>query len=164
MADAKACIRELNPEAIIYEGDFRELEKEELLALLEMAESLDVEGNFVVFCEEELEEIIELSAHDIGTTYTCPECGAELVRFEGEAAHYCPNDSACPPQIKGRIEHFISRKAMNIDSLGPETIDDYYQRGLIRDISDLYKIKVAHKFLFYYLQATLFVVIFHSFY
>ena len=74
---------------------------------------------------------------------TCPECGAELVRFEGEAAHYCPNDSACPPQIKGRIEHFISRKAMNIDSLGPETVDDYYQRGLIHDVSDLYKLTVA---------------------
>ena len=74
---------------------------------------------------------------------TCPECGAELVRFEGEAAHYCPNDSACPPQIKGRIEHFISRKAMNIESLGPETVDDYYQRGLIHDISDLYTLTVA---------------------
>lgn len=74
---------------------------------------------------------------------TCPECGAELVRFEGEAAHYCPNDSACPPQIKGRIEHFISRKAMNIDSLGPETVDDYYQRGLIHDVSDLYTLTVA---------------------
>ena len=74
---------------------------------------------------------------------TCPECGAELVRFEGEAAHYCPNDSACPPQIKGRIEHFISRKAMNIDSLGPETIDDYYQRGLIRNFSDIYKLTVS---------------------
>ena len=73
----------------------------------------------------------------------CPECGAELVRFEGEAAHYCPNDSACPPQIKGRIEHFISRKAMNIDSLGPETVDDYYQRGLIHDVSDLYTLTVA---------------------
>ena len=65
------------------------------------------------------------------------------MRFEGEAAHYCPNDSACPPQIKGRIEHFISRKAMNIDSLGPETVDDYYQRGLIHDVSDLYKLTVA---------------------
>ena len=73
----------------------------------------------------------------------CPECGAELVRFEGEAAHYCPNDSACPPQIKGRIEHFISRKAMNIDSLGPETVDDYYQRGLIHDVSDLYTLTIA---------------------
>lgn len=75
---------------------------------------------------------------------TCPECGAELVRFEGEAAHYCPNDSMCPPQIKGRIEHFISRKAMNIESLGPETVDDYYQRGLIRNVADLYVLDVAH--------------------
>ena len=73
----------------------------------------------------------------------CPECGAELVRFEGEAAHYCPNDSACPPQIKGRIEHFISRRAMDIESLGPETVDDYYQRGLIHDVADLYTLTVA---------------------
>lgn len=71
----------------------------------------------------------------------CPECGAELVRYEGEAAYYCPNDAGCPPQIKGRIEHFISRRAMNIDSLGPETIDDYYQRGLIHNVADLYDIK-----------------------
>ena len=73
---------------------------------------------------------------------TCPECGAQLVRFEGEAAHYCPNSVACPPQIKGRIEHFISRKAMNIDSIGPETIDDYFSRGIIKDASDLYHIRV----------------------
>lgn len=72
----------------------------------------------------------------------CPECGAELVRYEGEAAHYCPNDAGCPPQIKGRIEHFISRKAMNIDSLGPETVDEYYRRGLIRNVADLYDIRV----------------------
>ena len=72
----------------------------------------------------------------------CPECGSELVRYEGEAAYYCPNDVSCPPQIKGRIEHFISRKAMNIDSLGPETVDDYYQRGLIHNIADLYRIQV----------------------
>ena len=72
----------------------------------------------------------------------CPECGAELVRYEGEAAYYCPNDACCPPQIKGRIEHFISRKAMNIDSLGPETIDDYYRQGLIKNIADLYLIQV----------------------
>ncbi len=72
----------------------------------------------------------------------CPECGAELVRPEGEAAHYCPNDTGCPPQIKGRIEHYISRKAMNIDSLGPETVDDYYRRGLIRNVADLYDIRV----------------------
>ena len=68
----------------------------------------------------------------------CPECGAELRRIEGEAAHYCPNDTGCPPQIKGRIEHFITRKAMNIDSLGPETVDAYYERGLIENIADLY--------------------------
>ena len=72
----------------------------------------------------------------------CPECGAKLVRYEGEAAHYCPNDAGCPPQIKGRIEHFISRKAMNIDSLGPETVDDYYRHGLIHNIADLYTIDV----------------------
>lgn len=70
----------------------------------------------------------------------CPECGAELVRYEGEAAHYCPNDAGCPPQICGRIEHFISRKAMNIDSLGPETVDDFFTRGLIRDVADLYQL------------------------
>ena len=72
----------------------------------------------------------------------CPECGADLVRVEGEAAYYCPNENHCPPQIKGRIEHFISRKAMNIESLGPETVNDYYQRGIICNIADLYDIKV----------------------
>lgn len=73
----------------------------------------------------------------------CPECGAQLVRYPGEAAHYCPNDAACPPQIKGRIEHFIARRAMNIDSLGPETVDEYFRRGLIHNIADLYDIKVT---------------------
>ena len=72
----------------------------------------------------------------------CPECGARLVRYEGESAWYCPNDTQCPPQIKGRIEHFISRKAMNIDSLGPETVDEYYRRGLIKNVADLYDIEV----------------------
>lgn len=73
----------------------------------------------------------------------CPECGAPLVRYEGEAAHYCPNSLACPPQIKGRIEHYISHDAMNIDSVGPETVDDFYNRGLIRDAADLYNLKVS---------------------
>ena len=73
----------------------------------------------------------------------CPECGAKLVRYEGEAAHYCPNDAGCPPQIKGRIEHFISRKAMNIMSLGPETVDEYWSRGLIHNVADLYDLTVA---------------------
>ena len=72
----------------------------------------------------------------------CPECGTRLVRYEGEAAWYCPNDTGCPPQIKGRIEHFIARKAMNIDSLGPETVDEYYRRGLIKNVADLYDIEV----------------------
>ena len=72
----------------------------------------------------------------------CPECGTPLVRYEGEAAWYCPNDTGCPPQIKGRIEHFIARKAMNIDSLGPETVDEYYRRGLVKNVADLYQIDV----------------------
>lgn len=72
---------------------------------------------------------------------TCPECGTPLVREEGEAAYYCPNYN-CPPQVKGRIEHFISRDAMDIDSLGPETVDEYYTRGLIHTAADLYYIRV----------------------
>ncbi len=70
----------------------------------------------------------------------CPVCGTPLVRYEGEAAHYCPNDSGCPPLLLGRIEHFISRKAMNINSLGPETVDAFYRSGLISDASDLYRL------------------------
>ena len=84
----------------------------------------------------------DASARPVEFITRCPECGAELVRYEGEAAHYCPNDTSCPPQIKGRIEHFISRRAMNIDSLGPETVDEYYRRGLIRNVADLYDIRV----------------------
>lgn len=68
----------------------------------------------------------------------CPECGTQLIRHEGEAAHYCPNEDGCPPQIKGRIEHFVSRKAMDIESIGSETIAQMYQAGLINRISDLY--------------------------
>ncbi len=72
----------------------------------------------------------------------CPECGTRLVRYEGESVWYCPNDTGCPPQIKGRIEHFIARKAMNIESLGPETVNEYYQRHLIRNMADLYTIDI----------------------
>lgn len=68
----------------------------------------------------------------------CPECGSKLVNLPGEAAHYCPNEDDCPPQIKGKIEHFVSRKAMNIDGLGKETIDLLYQQGLVKKVSDLY--------------------------
>lgn len=72
----------------------------------------------------------------------CPECGTPLVRPEGEAAHYCPNDTGCPPQIKGRIEHFVTRKAMNIN-IGPETIEDLYDAGYVKDAADLYNLRVA---------------------
>ena len=68
----------------------------------------------------------------------CPVCGTPLVRYEGESAYYCPNESGCPPLLLGRIEHFISRKAMNINSLGPETVDALYRTGLIADAADLY--------------------------
>lgn len=68
----------------------------------------------------------------------CPECGTPLIRYEGEAAHYCPNESGCPPQIKGKIEHYISRRAMDIDGLGPETVDLFYRLGMVRTVADLY--------------------------
>lgn len=71
----------------------------------------------------------------------CPECGTALIRKEGEAAHYCPNEDGCPPQIKGKMEHFIGRKAMNIDGLGQETIDLLYNEGLIRNIADIYDLQ-----------------------
>lgn len=71
---------------------------------------------------------------------TCPECGSELIRFEGEAAHYCPNQTDCPPQIKARLEHFIHRKAMNIDGLGTETVDTLYNAGIVHDPADLYQL------------------------
>ena len=72
---------------------------------------------------------------------TCPECGTPLVRYEGEAAHYCPNDTHCPPQLKGRIEHFVSRDAMNIMGLGTEVVDKFFQNGLIHDVTDLYTLR-----------------------
>ena len=95
-------------------------------------------------------------AQQVQFIHRCPECGTPLVkslqtaegteetdaRSGGEAVWYCPNDAGCPPQIKGRIEHFIARKAMNIESLGPETVDDYYRQGLIKDVADLYTISV----------------------
>jgi DNA ligase (NAD+) len=70
----------------------------------------------------------------------CPECGTALVRYEGEANHYCPNYLHCPPQLKGRIEHFISRKAMNIEGIGEETVDLLFSRNLIRNYADLYEL------------------------
>lgn len=73
----------------------------------------------------------------------CPICGTPLVREEGEAAWYCPNEVTCPPQVKGRIEHFVSRRAMNIDGLGGETVELLYNAGLVRDVADLYKLRAA---------------------
>ena len=91
---------------------------------------------------------VEVSARPAGSEKVtfithCPECGSELVRYEDEAAYYCTNETACPPQIKGKIEHFISRRAMNIEGLGPETVDLFYQEGLIHDIADLYTLQTA---------------------
>lgn len=84
--------------------------------------------------------------HDTGEKVSfithCPECGTPLIRVQGEAAHYCPNDTACPPQLKGKVEHYICRDAMNIESLGPETVDDYFERGLVRTPADLYTLTV----------------------
>ena len=85
----------------------------------------------------------DLFSHPVEFVRNCPECGTPLVRIEGEAAFYCPNRSACPPQIKGRISHFISRKAMNINSIGEETIELFYEKGLIKDVSDLYRLQAA---------------------
>jgi len=83
-----------------------------------------------------------LMAQPVQFIKRCPECGTPLARYEGESAWYCPNDTCCPPQIKGRIEHFISRRAMNIDSLGPETVDEYFRKGLVSNVADLYELRV----------------------
>ena len=82
------------------------------------------------------------STKDFSFPDICPECGAKLVRVEGEAAWRCPNEAGCPPQIKGKIEHFVSRKAMNIDGLGEETIDLLYRQGLLHNIADIYNLKL----------------------
>jgi len=73
----------------------------------------------------------------------CPECNAPLIRYPGEAAHYCPNENGCPPQIKGKIEHFVSRKAMNIEGLGEETINMLYENGLLHNVADIYDLKIS---------------------
>ncbi|TKG91632.1 NAD-dependent DNA ligase LigA [Puteibacter caeruleilacunae] len=93
----------------------------------------------------------DMLAHPFVFISKCPECGSKLVRQEGEAAHYCPNSNNCPPQLKGKIEHFISRKAMDIDGLGEETIDLFFGKDMIRNVADLYtldrdKIKALDRF------------------
>jgi len=118
----------------------------------DIIESLDLHVGDRVFVEKGGEIIPKITAVDkdarilIGDKVrfikNCPECGATLIRYEGEAAHYCPNENACPPQIKGKMEHFVSRKAMNIDGLGSETINLLYQNGLLHNIADIYSLKI----------------------
>ena len=118
----------------------------------DIIEALDLHIGDMVFVEKGGEIIPKITAVDkearlligdkIQFIKNCPECGAALVRFEGEAAHYCPNENACPPQIKGKMEHFVSRKAMNIDGLGSETINLLYQNGLLHNIADIYSLKI----------------------
>lgn len=115
--------------------------------------SLDLHIGDMVYVEKGGEIIPKITGVDISARgmlmgekvrfiTRCPECGSLLVRYEGEAAHYCPNETACPPQIKGKIEHFISRKAMNIDGLGPETVDLFFQAGRIQNAADLYTLTI----------------------
>lgn len=118
----------------------------------DIIKGLDLHIGDMVYVEKGGEIIPKITAVDLDSRSllmgdpvkfadVCPECGTKLIRYEGEAAYYCPNAISCPPQIKGRIEHFVSRKAMNIDGLGTETIDLFYQAGLIKDIADLYTLK-----------------------
>lgn len=117
----------------------------------DIIEKLDIREGDYVFVEKGGEIIpkitgVDVSRRDPGLEKTvyidaCPECATALQRKEGEANHFCPNDASCPPQVKGRIEHFVSRKAMNIDSLGAETIDQLFTAGLIHSIADLYDLK-----------------------
>ena len=112
---------------------------------------LDLHVGDYVFVEKGGEIIPKITAVDltkrkehldiIQFPKTCPECGTELIRKEGEANHYCPNDKGCSPQIKGKIEHFIQRKALNIENLGTETIDMFYRKGLVINPADLYDLK-----------------------
>lgn len=117
----------------------------------DIIESLDLHEGDMVYVEKGGEIIPKITGVDI-TSRTpdskpvrfithCPECGEPLTRFDDEAAHYCTNEDSCPPQIKGKIEHFISRKAMNIEGLGPETVDLFYQEGMINNAADLYTLK-----------------------
>lgn len=113
--------------------------------------SLDLHEGDMVYVEKGGEIIPKITGVDTASRMSdskpvefithCPECGEPLTRFEDEAAHYCTNEDSCPPQIKGKIEHFISRKAMNIEGLGPETVDLFYQEGMIGNAADLYELK-----------------------
>jgi len=136
-----------NLEAVLLAGT---IVKRASLHNADIIQNLDLHENDMVYVEKGGEIIpkivgIELSqrsakAKAIEFIENCPECGTPLIRKEGEANHYCPNDMKCPPQIKGKIEHFISRSAMDLDGLGEETIDLLFQKKLIGDVSDLYKL------------------------
>lgn len=113
--------------------------------------SLDLHIGDMVYVEKGGEIIPKITGVDVASrpqnsekvTFIthCPECGSKLIRYEDEATYYCTNETACPPQIKGKIEHFISRRAMNIEGLGPETVDQFYQEGMIHNVADLYTLK-----------------------
>ena len=117
----------------------------------DIIESLDLHEGDMVYVEKGGEIIPKITGVDIDSRTPgskpvkfithCPECGEPLTRFDDEAAHYCTNEDSCPPQIKGKIEHFISRKAMNIEGLGPETVDLFYQEGMINNAADLYNLR-----------------------
>lgn len=117
----------------------------------DIIETLDLHLNDTVFVEKGGEIIPKITGVDISKRHplfqkvefinNCPECDTQLVRTEGEAAFYCPNEDGCPPQIKGKMEHFVSRKAMDIDGIGQETIDLLYNEGLAKNIADLYLLK-----------------------
>lgn len=117
----------------------------------DIIQALDLHYGDMVFVEKGGEIIPKITAVDksarflLGDKVTfiskCPECSTELIRVEGEAAHYCPNEDACPPQLKGKISHFVSRKAMNIDGLGEETVALLYEKGLINNVADIYDLK-----------------------
>ena len=114
----------------------------------DIIEKLDLHIGDMVYVEKGGEIIPKITGVDTDARFMlgqkvnfiekCPECATPLVRVDGEAAHYCPNDTQCPPQIKGKIEHFVSRDAMNIDSIGPETVEMLFNYGLIKDIADIY--------------------------
>lgn len=119
----------------------------------DIIESLDLHIGDMVYVEKGGEIIPKITAvaldqrsmvgEKVQFISHCPECGSQLIRYEGEAAHYCPNENACPPQIKGRIEHFVNRKAMNIEGLGQETINLLVENGLLHNVADIYTLKAS---------------------
>ncbi|MCF8362835.1 MAG: NAD-dependent DNA ligase LigA [Prolixibacteraceae bacterium] len=118
----------------------------------DIIEKLDLHLNDVVEVEKGGEIIPKIVGVDTESRHPlnekvqfiekCPECGTQLVRIDGEAAHYCPNQATCPPQIKGKIVHFISRRAMDVDGMGEETVELFFNKGLVNNIADLYRLKI----------------------